>query len=129
MLIFFLALVETQVDWPGQARSHGEAKNRLFELKLRYRAKSVEQHSAAELGAVSSAYLSTMQTLPPIPDRLFIHFKAKHCRKVRISQLLDTNPFSCIWIAKLKFWWADTLSHPGTPNNKSDSSDGREDHS
>ena len=108
LLVFLLSLVETIVDWKGTARLHAEAKMRLFNLKMRYRTLQPGDRMASEAEVVSSEYQAIMNGLPPIPDVLFLRYKAAHRRKVYLSKLLDRRPFASTWLLAFRLRWKET---------------------
>jgi hypothetical protein len=90
--IFFLALVDLQVDWRGGARSHSEATARLSDLKAKFAAARIGDPEVASEVDLSQEYERTMAAVVPIPERAFVKLKAKHRRKVAVSKLLDERP-------------------------------------
>jgi hypothetical protein len=104
--IFFLTLVDLRVDWRQRAGSHGEAARRLGRLKGLFRAATISD-GAVDAGQadLNAEYDSTMEQLPPIPDKRFLWVKARHTRKVRASKLLDTHAGAPLWYVHLLAMW------------------------
>jgi hypothetical protein len=103
--IFFLALVDLQVDWKGTARSHAEAADRLAELKAKFAGARVDETSAESEVDLQQEYERTMAAIVPVPDRKFVRLKAKHLRKVEVSRLLDTRPGVPVLVLQLSVFW------------------------
>lgn len=103
VVIFVLALVDLVVDWRGESWAHDDAAKRLGELKLRFRGATIGQE-VVDTGGVDLAgeYERTMNAIAPIPDRHFLALKAKHKRKIAVSQMLDTEPGAPIWLLRLR---------------------------
>ena len=89
--LLVLSIVELRVDWEGQSRSHSEAVGRLSRLKAKYR----ETHAKKDgdsFDELTRDYASTMEALPPIPERSFTRLKAHHEFKRRLSQEISKHP-------------------------------------
>jgi hypothetical protein len=103
VVIFVLALVDLIVDWRRESWAHDDAAKRLGELKLRFRGATIAEE-AVDTGGIDLAgeYERTMNAIVPIPDRHFLGLKAKHKRKIAVSQMLDTEPGAPIWLLRLR---------------------------
>jgi hypothetical protein len=103
VVIFVVALVDLIVDWRRESWAHDDAAKRLGELKLRFRGATIVEE-AVDTGGVDLAgeYERTMNAIVPIPDRHFLALKAKHKRKIAVSQMLDTEPGAPIWLLRLR---------------------------
>jgi hypothetical protein len=89
LLVF--AIVEFRVNWQGKSQSHLEAVRRLSRLKAKYR----ETHAASDQacrGGLSADYATTMQEMPPIPERSFASLKALHEFKRLLSREISKHP-------------------------------------
>jgi hypothetical protein len=114
--IFFLALIDLQVDWKGTARSHAEAADRLAELKAKFAGAQVDDTSAESEVDLQQEYERTMAAIVPLPDRKFTRLKAKHLRKVEVSRILDTHPGTPVLVLQLIVLWRGLR-----PRDRSDS--------
>jgi hypothetical protein len=89
--LLILSIVELRVDWEGQSQSHSEAVARLSRLKAKYR----EAHASKttnRFDELTRDYASTMEALPPIPERSFTRLKARHEFKRLLSQEISKHP-------------------------------------
>jgi hypothetical protein len=113
VVIFLLALLDLVVDWRRDSWGHDDAARRLGELKLRFRGATLTD-DAVDTGAMDLAdeYERTMNAIVPVPDSSFLKLKAKHKRKIAISQMLDTEPGVPIWLLRLRLMWRDSRSKP-----------------
>lgn len=103
--IFFLALVDLQVDWKGSARSHAEAFDRLAELKAKFMGAEVDDAGAESEVDLRQEYERSMAVIVPLSDRKFVRLKARHLRKVEVSRLLDTHPGTPVLMLQLIVFW------------------------
>lgn len=117
LIVLSLSIVEIIVDWKGVARLHSEAKKRLFQLKMQYRAVLFDTLTLEQASSLSADYELTMGGLPQIPDNKFLKYKAIHKRKVCLSKQIDARPFASIWILRLKLWWNDTFTKDAEDHN------------
>lgn len=106
--IFLLALLDLIVDWHRDSWAHDDAARRLGELKLRFRGATITDDTV-DTGGVDLAgeYERTMNAITPIPDHSFLRLKAKHKRKIAVSQMLDTQPGAPIWLLRLRLMLKD----------------------
>jgi len=90
--IFFLTLLETIVGWRRRAWSHEHAVHVLAELKATMRG-ATKDGDVVSTGHVdlSALYERTMASLPEIPESQFLILKARHHRKVVVSELIDRH--------------------------------------
>jgi hypothetical protein len=105
-MLFFLTLVDLRVDWRQRAGAHDEAARRLGRLKGLFRSVTIRDGAVDAGGAdLDVEYDTTMEQLPPIPDKRFLWVKAKHTRKVRASMLLDRHAGAPLWYVRLLAMW------------------------
>lgn len=105
-LIFFLSLIDLRVDWRQRAGAHAEATRRLGTLKGLFRGVVVIGDEVQAGGVdVDREYDAVMERLPPIPEKWFLRVKAKHLRKVRASELLDSHSGAPAWWVRLVATW------------------------
>jgi hypothetical protein len=90
--IFFLTLLDANLNWEAKSWSHDDAVRRLANLKAKMRSATVadDQVATGRLD-LQSEYEQTMASVPEIPERQFIPLKAKHHRKVELSKLIDSH--------------------------------------
>ena len=106
-LVFFLALMELFLRWQAISVHHSDAAEELAKLKLQYRtALSRGEVDPGACEMLKQAYEACMEKLPPIPERLFPSLKSHHLRKIRLSQMIDSNPGSPVWFLRLRLLWA-----------------------
>ena len=104
LTLFFLSILVLIVDWKQKATRHQYACRNLSDIKAKARellAKS--QHldvNSVEDFLRTSAFV--MSELPPIPDTQFGPLKAKHKRKLAMSEMLDAHPTAPLWLLKAK---------------------------
>ena len=92
-LIFFLSIVELVVDWRGRAWAHGDAAQRLGLLKGQFRRVEVRGEFVDTKDIdLDEAYDETTAAIVEIPNSSFNRLKAKHRRKLAVSDLQDTSP-------------------------------------
>lgn len=87
-----LTLVELVIDRRGAAQSRSAAVQLLANLKADYRSRPVDLEVESFMGAITTKYVQVMDSMPPIPERLFNRLKARHLRKIEVSKLLSQNP-------------------------------------
>ena len=105
-LIFFLTLVDLRVDWRQRAGVHEDAVRRLGRLKGLFRGVTVVNGVVESAGVdIDLEYEAATEQIPPIPEKWFLRTKAKHVRKVRASQLLDSHPGAPAWWVRLLATW------------------------
>lgn len=104
--IFFLALLDSLVDWKRSAWAHEDAALRLSELKSKFRRAIVEEDTV-ETGGIDlrSEYEATMENVAVIPESTFLALKAKHLRKVAVSRLIDDHPGAPLAFVRLVAMW------------------------
>jgi hypothetical protein len=91
--VFFLSITELVVDWRRRAWQHDSAARQLGELKGRFRRAHVDGDTVDTYGIdLEREYNQTMSVLVEIPNKLFNRLKARHRRKVAVSQLLGERP-------------------------------------
>jgi hypothetical protein len=117
--IFFLTLVDLRVDWRQRAGAHDEAARRLGRLKGVFRVPTVRDGLVDAHVDLNAAYDTTMEELPPIPDKRFLWVKAKHARKVRASKLLDRHAGAPVWYVRLLAMWQGIRGARQDENGKS----------
>jgi hypothetical protein len=100
-VIFFLTLVDLQLDWRSKARSHADAARLLAALKTVLRDADVRLKAGNDVD-VGDEYQRTMEGLIEIPDRKFLRFKARHQRKVEISKRISARPETPIWLHRMQ---------------------------
>lgn len=105
-VIFFLSLVDLRVDWRQRAGAHEDAARRLGRLKGIFRGATVVDDTVDSAGVdLDLEYEAVMEQVPPIPEKWFLRAKAKHVRKVRVSELLDSHAGAPAWWVTLLVTW------------------------
>jgi hypothetical protein len=87
-----LTLVELVVDRRGAGQRRADAVRALAALKAEYRVPPAAGEEVREAARMSERYAQVMETVPPVPERLFNRLKATHLRKVEVSKLLSRYP-------------------------------------
>lgn len=106
-VIFFLSLIDLRVDWRQRAGAHEDAVRRLARVKGVLRGVTVVEGKVESGGVdIDVEYDAAMDQIPPIPDKWFLRGKAKHVRKVRASQFLDSHPGAPAWWASVAAAWS-----------------------
>ena len=113
VVIFLCALLDLVTDWKRHAWAHDDAARRLGDLKLRFRGATIQGDLVDAAGVdLAAEYERTMNAITAIPDRQFLALKAKHKRKIAISQMLDRDPGAPIALLRLRLLLRDTQSSP-----------------
>lgn len=111
--IFFLSLVELRVDWRQRAGAHGEAVRRLARVKAIFRGATIIDNEVRVTGAdLNFEFEAAMDQVPPIPEKWFLRAKAKHLRKIAVSQALSAQPGAPAWLMQLRVTWAAVRGKP-----------------
>ena len=111
--LLVLSIVELRVDWEGQSRSHSEAVGRLSQLKAEYR----EAHASKDsdrFDDLTRDYASTMEALPPVPERSFTRLKAHHEFKRLLSQEISKHPGVPAILLSVRLRWNAWRSLPSS---------------
>jgi hypothetical protein len=125
---FFLSIVQFKSDWKSKAQAHADALREHAAIKSDCRAvtKGTRSASATELQRIRSRYDLLGETGTHIPENQFLSGKAKHARKVFLSQYLDSNPGAWPWLVVVKLFMRDNvglnlLKDHGPSNQKNQS--------
>lgn len=104
--IFFLALLDSLVDWKRSAWAHEDAALRLSALKSRFRGARAEGDTV-DTGSIDlrAEYEATMENVAVIPESKFLALKAKHRRKVAVSRLMDDFQGAPLLYVRLVVMW------------------------
>lgn len=93
LFVLTLSIVELLVGWERKAVLHEEAAKRLSALKLRYR-KAHTKHGGSNCRineGLTKEWEKVNESLPSIPDQLFIRLKHSHHIKRELSELSGSN--------------------------------------
>jgi hypothetical protein len=102
--LLVLAILEFRVNWEGKRQSHSEGVDRLSRLKAKYR----EAHTTSDQACwprLSADYATTMQELPPVPERDFAALKARHEHKRLLSREISEHPGVPYLLLSLRLRW------------------------
>ena len=95
-IIFFLSIVDLQVEWRRRAWAHEEAVRRFSDLKAKYRHGERDGeivHADLDLTAEYERTWDAVAALRvAIKDSQFTKLKQKHWRKVEISKRISKRP-------------------------------------
>lgn len=88
------SIADMRVDWRSVAGRHGEAADRLADLKAKFRKAHTETagNDLKKNARLTTEYDKVMSDLPPIPDRWFNTLKAQHQFKRLFSQRISRCP-------------------------------------
>jgi hypothetical protein len=102
--LFFASVAALRVDWKGVAQSHADAARRLAGLVAEYREARLPDGSWPEGNehALHDRYSDVMNSIVPIPTRVFPRLKADYLRAKEVSRMVDANPGLPHWVAALK---------------------------
>lgn len=92
VMILTLSIVDLVFDKSGHAGQHDSAVRQLATLKAGYRVDPAPEEESAHLDQMTERYETTMDSIPSIPERLFVRLKARHLRKVEVSRVLSDHP-------------------------------------
>lgn len=92
VLIFTATVVDLALDRAGAASRHHSAVRQLASLKAGYRAAPTVGREGAAHQRMTALYETTMDSIPPIPERDFLRLKAHHLLKVEASRFLSAYP-------------------------------------
>lgn len=103
---FFLALLDSLVDWKRSAWAHEDAARRLCAVKAKFRGASVAGDTIDTDGSdLRAEYEATMENVAVIPESKFLVLKARHRRKVAVSRLIDDFPGAPLTYVRLVAMW------------------------
>jgi hypothetical protein len=104
VVLFFLSILALIVDWKQKASQHQHACRSLSDVKAKTRellaAPQNDSSRSTEEFLRASAFI--MSELPPVPDAQFAALKAKHKKKLALSDLLDSHPTAPLWILRMR---------------------------
>lgn len=96
-LVFILVVIEEYARWREIARLHNEAAKRLTTfIRTAAQLKDRSSLSSEEVASVRERYISLMEEMPSIPDRVFFRAKKEWLMKVEISRRLEKTPFASV---------------------------------
>ena len=112
LVTFFLSLVIFRVDWKSKAELHKRAAEAYANIKLDCQELIVtfDNASDSEIQKLLVKYKDLGQICIAVPEASFLRLKQKHKMKVALSRYLDDNPGACIWLLRLRIWFADTFN-------------------
>lgn len=118
--VFFLALLDSLVDWKRSAWAHEDAARRLSELKSKFRGATVDGQAVVDSGDIDlrAEYEATMANVAVIPESRFLALKAKHHRKVAVSRLVDDHPGAPLLFVRLLAVWQGLHSRSTTDDSQ-----------
>jgi hypothetical protein len=87
-----LAIVELIVDRRGAAQRRDAAVRTLASLKAEFAESRATGLSVEKAARLAERYGQAMESIPPVPERLFNRLKSKHLMKIEISKLLSSHP-------------------------------------
>lgn len=90
--ILSLSVVDLVFDRSGHAGRHDSAVRQLAVLKSGYRVEPEPDELESHLREMTERYETTMDGIPPVPERLFLPLKARHLEKVEVSRYLSDHP-------------------------------------
>jgi len=111
MITFFLAVVQFKSDWKTKAQAHADTFREYAAIKRDCRAvsKGTRPASGPELQRIRTHYDLVGETGTHIPENQFISSKARHARKVFLSQYLDSHPGARPWLVAMKLVMRDNF--------------------
>lgn len=111
LITFFISLVIYRVDWKSRSELHKHAAETYSNIKLECQEILVtfETVSDIDIQRLLIRYRYLGQICVAIPDSGFLRLKNKHKTKVAISKYLDDNPGTCLWLLKMRIWFANTF--------------------
>lgn len=92
VLILTATVVDLVLNRGGVASRHGAAVRQLATLKTGYRVQPEPNELHATRERMTSLYETTMDSIPPVPERHFNRLKARHLLKVEVSRYLSSHP-------------------------------------
>lgn len=111
LITFFLAVSQFKSDWKIKAQAHGDAMSEYATVKSDCRAvaKGTKTATAPELLRIRTRYDMIAETGVHIPENQFLKGKAKHVRKVYLSNYLDSHPGAWPVLVSLKLFLQDNF--------------------
>ena len=93
LFVLTLSVVELLVGWERKAVHHEEAAKRLAAMKLRYRKAHTKYggNTARINEGLTKEWEKLNESLPSIPDQLFVRLKHSHHIKRQLSELAESN--------------------------------------
>lgn len=104
IVIFFVSLVASKVDWKGQSESHDRAASSWTEVKFRLRDQD-RLNDLTNLRARLSFYDEIARNSIVIPESVFLRLKSEHLLKRRISRILNKYPAAPVKLTRLRLRW------------------------
>ena len=98
-----VSVIAWKIDWRSIALIHGQARDKLSDLKLECRRVLSDSNTSTEMLENLCKECSIKQTeVEPIPENRFNSLKAWHLRKKELSKYTSNNagkPYWLIWIS------------------------------
>lgn len=95
-VIFFLSIIDLQVEWRRKAWAHHEAARRLADLKAKHRHGVRDGNVVHSDFDLTAEYERTMDAIGAlrvtIKDAQFNKLKARHWQKVELSKRISARP-------------------------------------
>lgn len=120
LIVFFLSLVSSRVDWKSKSGLHKRAAEAYSRIKLECQELLMTFGTASdtEIQKLLVRYRDLGEICIAVPEASFLRLKKKHKMKVALSRYLDDNPGACIWLLRLRTWFADTFKPSSTNSLK-----------
>jgi len=111
LVAFFLSVVQFKNEWKSKAHDHDVSFSEYAAVKRDCRMITAGTRAASlpELQRIRAIYDAASKKGTDIPNRLFVHGKAAHLRKVYISRYLDSHPGAWVLLIKFKLFVRDNL--------------------
>jgi hypothetical protein len=120
LVTFFISLVIFRVDWKSKAELHKRSAEAYSHIKLECQELLITFNIASdtEIQKLLTRYRDLSEICVAVPEASFLRLKKKHKMKVALSRYLDDNPGACIWLLRLRTWFADTFKPSSTNSLK-----------
>lgn len=116
LILFFMSSLNLFFGWSEKYSAHEATAKQLFELKQLCREElngNILREDISEL--IKRRYELILSNAPNISDSVFLRLKAKHIRKIELSKYIDKNPFSFIFMIKIRFWISQNFGNKNEP--------------
>ena len=113
VLALVISVIAWKIDWRSIALTHGQARDRLSNLKLECRRALSDNDIPSERLEDLCNQCSIKQTeVEPIPENKFNALKAWHLKKKELSKYASKNAGKPYWLIWISFHLSKLLSKP-----------------
>lgn len=113
VIALIISIIAWKIDWRSIALTHGQARDKLSNLKLECRRALSDSNTPSETLENLCKECSIKQTeIEPIPEKKFNSLKAWHLRKKELSIFASNNAGKPYWLIWMLFHLSRLFSKP-----------------